>query len=110
MNYKGITGAIKGFGAIDFIILARALCTLYKKLPMNAAQAVLKSQKYRYQHDLESRGWAGHYGVAIKPQYSIIMGISYHLGSEMMDQPLNREVSFRRCFYLFRPFTIRRIF
>lgn len=98
MNYKGISGAIKGFRAIDFIILARVFCALYKKLPMNAAQAVLKSQKYRYQHGLGSLGLAGHYGVAIKPQCSIIKSISYRLGSEMMDQLLNREVPFRRHF------------
>ncbi|VAW85063.1 hypothetical protein MNBD_GAMMA18-2364 [hydrothermal vent metagenome] len=98
MNYKGITGTIKGFRVIDPIILAGALCSWYKKSLMSAVQAVLKSQKYRHQHDPKSRGWAGHYGVAIKPQYSIIKGISYHLGNEMMDQLLNREVPFRRHF------------
>lgn len=98
MNYKGISGAIKGFRAIDLIMLVRALCTLYQKLPMNAVQAALKSQRYWYQYDSKLCGWASYYWVAIKPQYSIIKGISYHLGNEMMDQLLNREVPFRRRF------------
>ncbi len=98
MNYKGITGVIKGLKAVDPIILAGALCILHNKSPMGVVRAVLTSQKYRHQHLSKPGGWGGDYWVAIKPQYSIIKGISYHLGNEMMDQLSNREVPFRRHF------------
>lgn len=98
MNYKGITGAIKEFKAIDPIILAGALCAGCAKRPINAMLSVLASRQYWLQYYLGVRERGLHYGVAIKPQYSIIKGISYHLGNEMMDSLLNREVPFRRCF------------
>ncbi len=101
MNYKGITGVIKGLKAVGSIILAGALCILHNKSPMGVVRAVLMSQKYQRQHFPKSGGWGGDYWVAIKSQYSIIKGISYHLGNEMMDQLLNREVPFRRHFLSF---------